>query len=216
MRILAALILMGSVSAPALAQPSQDTLGEAVASAIANNPSLMAERKTRQAADETLNQAQAGMGPQINLQGGLNAQNQDLGRTFSTPSGTFPQDGTGQRANIGLEARQSLWSGGSLTAQRDLARAGVDESQARLIGVEQDLVLSVVSAFMDVRYAESELSIRERNVDALRQRIACGEGSLRSRRSDPNRCGASRSAGGCGAIGAGRRAFGPRSRTGDL
>lgn len=169
MRTLAALILMGSVSAPAMAQAAQDTLGEAVASAIANNPTLMAERKSRQAADEILAQAQAGMGPQLSLQGTVNTQYQDRGYTI--PLGTFPLDGTTQRATLGLEARQSLWSGGSLTAQRDVARAGVDESQARLIGVEQDLVLDVVSAFMDVRYAESELGIRERNVDALRQQV---------------------------------------------
>lgn len=169
MRTLAALILMGSVSAPAMAQAAQDTLGEAVASAIANNPTLMAERKSRQAADEILAQAQAGMGPQLSLQGTVNTQYQDRGYTI--PLGTFPLDGTTQRATVGLEARQSLWSGGSLTAQRDVARAGVDESQARLIGVEQDLVLDVVSAFMDVRYAESELGIRERNVDALRQQV---------------------------------------------
>jgi len=137
MRILAALILMGSVSAPALAQASQETLGDAVASAIANNPSLMAERKAREAANENLAQAEAGMGPQIGLQGSLNTQYQEFGRTFTTPVGTFPLDGSTQRASIGIEARQSLWSSGSLTAQRDLARAGVDESQARVIGVEQ-------------------------------------------------------------------------------
>jgi len=181
MRILAALILMGSVSAPALAQgaepqgtrasPSQDTLGEAVASAIGNNPTLMAERKGRASADEALIQAQAGLGPQINLQGSVNTQYQQIGRTFTTPVGTFPLDGSNQRGNISIEARQSLWSGGSLTAQRDLARAGVDESQARLIGVEQNLVLNVVSAYMDVRYAESELAIRESNVDALREQV---------------------------------------------
>ena len=171
MRLLAALILMGSVSAPALAQGSEDTLGEAVASAIANNPTLMAERKGREAADETLIQAEAGLGPQVNLQGSLNTQYQEFGRTFTTPIGTFPLDGSSQRATIGIEARQSLWSGGSLTAQRDLARAGVDESDARLIGVEQALVLDVVTAFMDVRYAESEFAIRESNVDALREQV---------------------------------------------
>ncbi len=171
MRILAALVLMGSVSAPALAQASQETLGDAVAAAIANNPSLMAERKTRAAADETLAQAEAGLGPQIGLQGSVNTQYQEFGRTFTTPIGTFPLDGSSQRASIGIEARQSLWSGGSLTAQRDLARAGVDESQARLIGVEQELVLDVVTVFMDVRYAESELAIRETNVDALREQV---------------------------------------------
>lgn len=177
MRILAALILMGSVSAPALAQAqpqsqaNQETLGDAVASAIANNPSLMAERKSREAANESLIQAEAGMGPQIGLQGSLNSQYQEFGRTFSTPIGSFPLDGSSQRASIGIQARQSLWSGGSLTAQRDQARAGVDESQARLIGVEQELVLTVVTAFMDVRYAESELAIRETNVDALREQV---------------------------------------------
>ena len=173
MRILAALILMGSVSTPALAQAqaNQETLGDAVDAAITNNPSLMAERKARAAADETLAQAEAGMGPQIGLQGSANTQFQEFGRTFSTPSGTYPLDGSSQRASIGIEARQSLWSGGSLTAQRDLARAGVDESQARLIGVEQELVLNVVTVFMDVRYAESELAIRETNVDALREQV---------------------------------------------
>jgi outer membrane protein len=171
MRTLAALMLLGALGAPAIAQASQQTLGDAVRSAIGNNPSLMAERKARQAADETLAQAQAGMGPQVNLQGGLSTQYQGFGRTFTTPIGTFPLDGSSQRGSIGVEARQSLWSGGSLTAQRDLARAGVDESAARLVGVEQELVLNVVSAFMDVRYAESELAIRERNREALRQQV---------------------------------------------
>ena len=47
MRIFAAVVLMASVSTPALAQASHDTLSEAVDSAISNNPTLMAERKTR-------------------------------------------------------------------------------------------------------------------------------------------------------------------------
>ena len=40
MRFLAAAVLMCSVSAPALAQVSQDTLAEAVDSAISNNMKL--------------------------------------------------------------------------------------------------------------------------------------------------------------------------------
>jgi len=76
-----------------------------------------------------------------------------------------------QRGQVGLEARQSLWSGGSLTAQRDQARAGVDESQARLLDVEQKTVLSVVTAFVDVRRSERELEIRETNVASLREQV---------------------------------------------
>ena len=171
MRIFAALVLMASVSMPALAQASHDTLAEAVDSAIANNPTLMAERQTRGVADETLKQAQAQMGPQVNLSSSYTGLEQEVGRKFTTPVGTFPLDGGSQRATVGLEARQSVWSGGSLTAQRDQARAGVDASQARFINAEQQLVLSVVTAFMDVRRGESEVQIRETNVSSLKQQV---------------------------------------------
>ena len=171
MRIFAALVLMASVSTPALAQASRDTLADAVDSAIANNPTLMAERKTRGVADEVLNQAKAQMGPQLNVTGSYGTTNSTIGRQVTTATGSFPEDGVNQRGSLGLEARQSLWSGGSLSAQRDQARAGVDESQARLLNAEQETVLSVVTAFVDVRRAERELEIRETNVESLRQQV---------------------------------------------
>lgn len=171
MRLVAAILLMCSVSTPALAQASRDTLAEAVDSAIANNPELMAERKAREFAGETLTQAKAQMGPQVNLTGSIGAEYTVVGRQVTTATGSFPYDGEGQRARVGLEARQSLWSGGSLSAQRDQALAGVDAAQADLIAAEQDLVLRVVTVFMDVRRAEREVEIRERNVLALGQQV---------------------------------------------
>lgn len=171
MRFLAAALLMCSVSAPALAQVSQDTLAEAVDSAISNNPELMAQRKIRAFADENLNQAEAQMGPQLNLNGSIGGEYTTVGRQVTSASGTFPYDGEQQRATVGLEARQSLWSGGSLTAQRDQALAGVTGAQADLIGAEQNLVLQVVTVFMDVRRAEREVEIRGRNVSSLGQQV---------------------------------------------
>ncbi|RYZ14918.1 MAG: type I secretion protein TolC [Alphaproteobacteria bacterium] len=171
MRIFAALVLMASVSTPALAQASRDTLADAVDSAVSNNPTLMAERKARGVADETLNQAKAQMGPQVNLTASYGTQETGIGRQVTTATGSFPEDGTSQRGQVGLEARQSLWSGGSLSAQRDQAMAGVNAAQARLINVEQQTVLSVVSAFVDVRRGERELEIRETNVASLRKQV---------------------------------------------
>ena len=171
MRFLAAALLMCTVSAPALAQASQDTLAEAVDSAISNNPELMAQRKIRAFADENLNQAEAQMGPQVNLNGTVGAEYTTVGRQVTSATGSFPYDGEQQRATVGLEARQSLWSGGSLTAQRDQARAGVDAAQADLISAEQQLVLQVVTVFVDVRRAEREVEIRGRNVSALGQQV---------------------------------------------
>ncbi len=171
MRFLAAALLMCSVSAPALAQVSQDTLAEAVDSAVGNNPELMAQRKIRAFADENLNQAEAQMGPQVNLNGTIGGEYTTVGRQVTSASGSFPYDGEQQRATLGLEARQSIWSGGSLTAQRDQAIAGVSAAQADLIGAEQGLVLQVVTVFMDVRRAEREVEIRGRNVSSLGQQV---------------------------------------------
>jgi outer membrane protein len=171
MRALVFALLVSAASFPAVAQPSRDTLADAVESAFANNPRLMAQKQTRAVADETLEQAKSAMRPQFGLQGSYGTQELEFGRTFTTPAGTFPLDGRQERAQVGLEARQTLYAGGALTAQRERASAGVTAADADLRGAEQELVLAVVTAYVDVRRAEREVSIRETNVDALRQQV---------------------------------------------
>lgn len=171
MRSAAAALLLVTLSAPAFAQASRDTLADAVDSAIKNNPTLMAQRQTRKVADETLEQAKAAMRPTLGFQGSYGTQQQEIGRTFQTPSGTFPLDGDSQRASVGLEARQSIYSGGALTAGRRQAEAGVQGAEAQFRGAEQDLVLSAVTAFVDVRRSEQEVGIRETNVSSLKQQV---------------------------------------------
>jgi outer membrane protein len=173
--LVVALLLASPFSAPgampAAAQAGQDTLADAVASAISNNPTLMAQRSTRGVADETLEQARAQMRPQIGLNGSYGTQTLEFGRTFNTPAGNFPLDGSQERATAGLEARQSIYSGGSLSAQRDQAQAGVDAAEANLRDAEQELILSVVTAYVDVRRAEEVVQIRETNVNSLGQQV---------------------------------------------
>jgi outer membrane protein len=171
MKFAAAALLLASLSAPAFAQASRDTLAEAVDSAIQNNPVLMAQRQTRAVANETLEQAKAAMRPTLGFQGSYGTQDQELGRTFQTPGGTFPLDGNTERSSIGIEARQSIYSGGSLPAGQRQAEAGVRSAEAQLRGAEQELVLSVVTAFVDVRRAEQEVQIRETNVSSLKQQV---------------------------------------------
>ena len=135
MRLLVAAMLLASVSGLALApsasaQASQDTLSEAVASAIGNNPQLMAQRSTRAVADEQLAQARAGTLPTLNFTGSYGTQDLTIGRTFNTPAGTFPLDGKQDKAQVGLEARQSIWSGGTLSAKKKQAQAGVTAAEA--------------------------------------------------------------------------------------
>lgn len=165
------LAIIAAVAPAAMAQASQETLASAVASALENNPSLQAQRKTRQVADEQLEQAKAAGRPTLGFQGSYGSSDQDLGRTFSLGGQTFPLDGRTERATAGLEARMPLYQGGAIGAQRRSAEAGVDAAEARLRGFEQDLILETVSAFLDVRRAEAEVEIRQTNVDSLRQQV---------------------------------------------
>jgi outer membrane protein len=171
MRNLFVAVLLASVAMPALAQANQDTLADAVSSAISNNPTLMAQRATRGVASEELEQAKAQMRPQIGFDGTYGTQTLEYGRSFSTPTGNYPLDGSQERATVGLEARQSIYSGGSLTAQREQARAGVDAAEADLRDAEQELLLSVITAYVDVRRGEAEVQIRETNVSSLGQQV---------------------------------------------
>ena len=172
MRMIAAAFLLASISAPALAQASQETLGGSIASAFETNPTLLAQRKTRGTADEALEQARAAMRPSLSLSGSYAALDDKPGQAFTLPNGnSFPPTGLYERATAGLEARQTLYAGGALLAQRRQAEAGVGAAKAKLSSFEQQLVLDVVTAFVDVRRAEQEVAIRETDAGALKQQV---------------------------------------------
>ncbi len=94
------------------------------------------------------------------------------GQNFILPNGnTFLPSGSYNRDTAGLEARQTIYAGGALAAQRREAKAGVGAAEAQLTGYEQQLVLDVATAFLDVRRAEAEVDIRETSVGELKQQV---------------------------------------------
>ncbi|MEP7211077.1 MAG: TolC family outer membrane protein [Alphaproteobacteria bacterium] len=172
MKTIAAVLFLASISAPAFAQASQETLGASIASAFDSNPTLLSQRKTRGTADEALEQARAAMRPSLSLNGSYAGLDDKPGQGFTLPNGNnFPPSGNYERATAGLEARQTLYAGGSLSAQRRQAEAGVGAAKAKLTSFEQQLMLDVVTAFVDVRRAEQEVAIRETNTASLQQQV---------------------------------------------
>ncbi|MBI1339627.1 TolC family outer membrane protein [bacterium] len=171
MKPVAIALIAASMAAPAFAQTTSDTLGDAVSSAFDSNPDVLAERKTREVAGETLEQARSFLRPSVSLTSGLGAQyvNQDPAFQFNGLS--FSQDGDAYRASVGLQAQQTLYGGGGLTARTRQAEAGVDAASASLIAVEQSIILGVIRSYLDVRRSESVVDIRESNVAALRKQV---------------------------------------------
>lgn len=172
MKRFATLILASTSGLTAFAQASQETLPDAIASALDSNPSMLAQQRVRMTADEALIQARAGGLPSVSATGTFGGYQTDTGEQFTSAAGTsFPRDGGSTQATVGLEVRQSLYAGGSISARRDAASAGVTVSEAELGAFEQNLILDVIGVFLGVRRAEEAVAIRGANVDALAMHV---------------------------------------------
>jgi outer membrane protein len=165
MRSVFAAFLFSVLALPAMAQPSQETLADAINSTLDNNPEAMSQRRLRSIADESLKQAKGLSLPTVSLNTTYGSYQDNL--LSGSPAARPVYD----RTTAGLEARQRLYGGGGPTAQRKFAEAGVVAAEARLSGFEQQLVIRVVTAFVDVRRAEQEVDMRASLVQALATQV---------------------------------------------
>ena len=155
-----------------------DTLQSAIESVLRKNPRIIAEISQRDIAEETLTQARSALRPQLNLStsAGLARSGSNRG-TFGNEVDYF--DSHSQNATVGLEATQSLYSGGGLQAGVRQAKSGVRSADADLKGVVQTLILETATAYVDVRTAEAELDIRKQNVAALKTQLQAANDRFR-------------------------------------
>ncbi len=147
-----------------------ETLSDAINSAYLKNPSILAQRKSRMIADEQLKQARSANRPQVSLS---TSAGYSLSRSNTGPFGQVGPTNTTEapQTTFGLEVRQSLWNGGRTQAAIGEAKAGVTAAESRLFAAEQDMILNVVTNYMDVLASESEVDIRKNNVSVLARQV---------------------------------------------
>jgi outer membrane protein len=139
-----------------------ETLAEAFAAAYETNPDLIAARAALRARDETVNQARAGMRPNVSavLDYGLAATDDSL--LGSDNNDPFAAE---------LQASQSLYDGG-VTANSVRGRiADVSAERARLTSLEQRVMLAVATAYLDVRRDEEFVRLAENNVRVIAEQL---------------------------------------------
>lgn len=148
---LAALLISGSTSA--------ETLDEAVAAAIASNPQLDAQRVETQVAREGLEQARAGGRTTVSIGASAGYQYTDTNSPFSL------NNGDSQALSAQVQATKPIYTGGRIAAGVRQASAGIDAAEAQYDAAEQDLILQVITAYMDLRRDRETVAIRQNNVD---------------------------------------------------
>jgi len=159
------------LAAPVAAQSLTDTL----IAAYRNSNLLEQNRAVLRAADEDVAQAVAALRPVVNFVAQSQAQ-------FSRDSQMGRRNQLS--ASLGLSASVTLYDFGRGQMAVQGAKEQVLGVRAALLGLEQQVLLNAVAAFMDVRSAADTVALRESNVRlitqevrAARERFDVGEGT---------------------------------------
>lgn len=153
-RSLVAAALALGLGAPAL---QAETLADALAYAYEHSGLLEQNRALLRAADEDVAQAAAKLMPVVNWSATVTS-------TFNNVQGF--NDPTSE---IGLSASLSLYDGGRNRMAIEQQKEIVLATREQLLGIEQQVLLGAVQAYVNVNQAAEVVSISENNVRVLTQ-----------------------------------------------
>ncbi len=142
--------------------PRAETLGEALATAYENNPTLMAQRAQLRAVDEGLPEARSGYRPTVTAT--ADAGVSEVDSTVTGTSSTLP-------SSIGLNVRQPLYRGGRTVAGTSRAKNLIMAERARLLSVEQTVMFAAARAYMDVLRDSAVLELQIKSEQVLRREM---------------------------------------------
>jgi outer membrane protein len=164
------LLISVSLSSLILGAPAQaETLQDAVSAAFATNPQLEIERYRTDIARENLNLARSAGLPKVNLSASGGYQSTDTTAFFNIGTGQSPS------ASAQLQAVQPLYAGGKISAGIRQARAGIDSADRSFDAARQNLILDVITAYVDVRRDREAVAIRQNNVEVTGEQVRAAE-----------------------------------------
>ncbi|HSO42658.1 MAG TPA: TolC family protein, partial [Rhodospirillales bacterium] len=135
------------------------TLEEALSAAYLSNPTLAAERAALRATDERVPQALSNWRPTLEAFGGVGRRTIESNQR--TAFGGRNRNLTPQ--TYGAQVTQPLFRGGRTVAETRAAENAVRAGRARLDSVEQQVLLSAVTAYIDVYRDQAVLDLQIRN-----------------------------------------------------
>lgn len=142
--------MAADVSADVSGVRNSITLQEVLREVYLSNPSIKAARADLRATHELLPQAYAGYKPTVTARGNITSS--DIDTNLTKDGGTTSKD-------VELRVDQPVYRGGRTTAAIESANSAITAQDAILKSVEQEVLLSVVTAYMNV--------VRDRDLVAL-------------------------------------------------
>lgn len=164
-----ALVTAGGVALFAPVDARAETLNEALAAAYQYNPQLDAERARLRATDEEVTRARSGYRPVITGSADYNYQ----WNKASTSLGSAEQEL--KPGGYSIDAVQPLFNGFRTINSVNEQEANVRAGRETLRAVEQSVLLSAVTAYMDVVRDQAIVRLRENNVNVLSRELKATE-----------------------------------------
>ena len=141
------------------------SLDETLALAELSNPRIEVGRSDAAIAEEALEEARAQGRVRVSVGGSAGFESIDTNRAFAFNAGERPI------GSANIEASRPIYTGGRISAGIRAAQAGIDAADFSLESVRQRTYLDAVSAFMNVRADREALTIRQNNVELLREQV---------------------------------------------
>jgi outer membrane protein len=166
----AALLMAFAGLTPVLA----DTIEAALVRAYQNNPQLNAQRAQVRATDENVPQALSGYRPKVAVTASAGYQYTDVNTTQGgTPTQLVRTEIHGANAprSAGLTVTQNLYNGGQTANRTRAAESQVSGAREGLRVLEQSVLLSAATIYMDYLRDSAILEVQKSNVRVLEQTL---------------------------------------------
>jgi outer membrane protein len=165
------------------APTSAETIESALVKAYQNNPQLNAQRASVRATDEAVPQALSGYKPRVAITGTAGEQFTDstlktVGANPSTTGGpakqTVTYTGTSSTVtqwSYGATAQQTLFNGFQTANRTRAAESQVSSAREGLRVLEQTVLLTAATTYMDVLRDTANLEVQRNNVRVLQETL---------------------------------------------
>lgn len=170
---------------PKAASSKDQHFSKALAEAYQNNPDIHIGLREYYAAVEAIPAARAGWLPTITLKGSGDHQkalSNGSNGTVTPPVSRLRSKTATDTLSLQTSVQQNLFRGGQTAYGISQAKANVEAAHMRFVGVEQNVLLSAVRAYLDLwrayetlRYREASVSFRERVVAQVKAQEDVGE-----------------------------------------
>ncbi len=153
-----------------------ETIEGALAKAYQNNPQLNAQRAIVRQTDEGVPQALSGYRPNIAATASIGRQYSDITQTIPPvsflPSGaTFEAKGLTTPRSAGLIGTQTLFNGEQTANKVRAAESQVSAARETLRMMEESVLLSAATAYMDMSRDTANLKVQQNNVRVLQRTL---------------------------------------------